>query len=203
MIDHATIDDAIEAWITNMGLQAYYRDKEEPTTRMQSSVAGQITQAIASWKFLASHNPGGQDEVRYSENSGDNTLQDRVVTGPRVFTVSVQVKSIRHNAPNHAFGLAERLRTRLRLPSQTILFRNAKIALADSEDVIDLSFKDKNGRTIGLAGFDVRFNVAANESDATGDTIKTIELTTEFKDEVGVLLPSEHQLTEFPLVVDP
>ncbi len=201
MIDHTLIDPAIGSWLDGMGLQNYMRDKTEPNVRMQSEDPTKIVQAIGSYKFLASLNPGW-DELR-QDVSADPKLLDQVITGHRVLTISVQVRSIRADAPDHAFALAERARTRLRLPSVTAIFKAAGIAFADTTDVVDISFPDRNQRTNGLASFDFRVNAAAAESDPVTDTIGTVLLSTNYLDETGTPLPAANQLSDHPVLIDP
>lgn len=203
MIDHTLIDAALLAWPTTMGLQSYLRDQAEPAIRMNNNGdASKITHAIASVKFLSTVSLG-IDELRTAENALDDTLLDPTVTGHRVMTVSCQVKSIKANAPSHAFALAERLRTRLRMPSTISAFKAAGMSLVDATSVIDLSYEDENGRQIGLCGFDVRLNVAAAETDSTVGTIGTVELSSNWRGEDGTLLPVELQLNDVEIVIDP
>jgi hypothetical protein len=203
MINHELIDEALLAWPTAMGLQSYVRDQAEPAIRMSNGGDNtKIAQAIASVKFIST-SALGIDELRTAENDLDEDMLDPTVTGHRVMTVSCQVKSIRARAPSHAFALAERLRTRLRMPTTKAAFKAAGIALADATSITDLSYEDENGRVIGLAGFDVRLNVAAAETDSTLGTIGTVELSSNWRGEDGELLPAEHQLNDLQIEIDP
>ncbi len=205
MIDHVKIDPALLSWMDGMHLQAYQRPKTEPNIRMQPRAgksATDIVQAVASFGWLSSQNPGW-DDVRQDENAVDPQLLDQVVTGPRILTASIRVVSILMNAPGHAFALAGRLRTRLRLPSVSTILKTAGIAFAEMTDIIDISEKERNGRWRGICVFDVRFNAAAAETDPTTDTIGTVEVTSNYIGEDGNPLPAANQLTEFPIPVDP
>lgn len=201
-MDFTKIETAIESWITGMGMQAWHRDRVEPTIRMASSDPDKIVQAMAGYRYLGNRGVG-VDEIRYGVNDDDANDLDPEITGHRRLTVSMQVKSIRANAPNHAMALAHRLRTRLRLPTVAALFKTADIALNEATPLVDVSLTDKNGRVTGLVNFDVMLNAAASETDTAINTIGTVEVSSDWKDTGGNSLPATYQMEDEEIVIDP
>lgn len=94
------------------------------------------------------------------------------VSGNRRLTFSVLVECARQDLTAHLF--AERIRTRLRLPSSMAALRALELGLNSIGASTDRPY-EHDGREISYATFDVVFNAADSATDAPVTTIEEPE----------------------------
>lgn len=95
------------------------------------------------------------------------------VRGQRVVTVQIKAETL-SSAGGGAFAIAERIRTRLGLPTIADRLESAGVGLIDCGATRPTDYTNENGHTVCVAWFEADFAAA---DTATDDPVTTIEQT--------------------------
>ncbi len=130
----------------------------------------------------------GVDDTRWADPGGVDPPVP-AVSGNRRHTLSVQIETISQRAVGAARYTAERIRTRLRLPSSLDALHALGLAIVRLEPTTVLQY-EHDERAYSRATLDVILAAVHEETDVALGYFNRIELTTEIKGPDGVLLPS-------------
>ena len=135
----------------------------------------------------------GTDEVVYADAAAPvaGGELDVTVKGSRTMVLEVLAEVQDQRAGFDAMAYMERLRTSLRLPSTTVLFKAAGLGFARVLSDLDLEsvYQGRRGSAVQM---DVLLNARAELNDTAATYIETVEYETEFLGADG--LPIAHQL---------
>lgn len=128
----------------------------------------------------------GQDEQRYTYNSGTNML-DPTVSGLRAFMVSLQLHAKPSTLPTtsatdhaaHPRAKASNLRASLSKQAVLDALSIAGVAVIAAQNMQSLD-REVEGEWIRIAQLDVEFAAAANVADSASSYIETVNSTGSF-----------------------
>lgn len=187
-------EDAIEAWAEAVtGLKFFWRNRKRGWE--QAKTWG--TLHVTTGRHL------GIDDIRERDLTGGAPPAGEEIevqiSGQRLITVAVRVKSRDQEPLETARFYLEQLRTSLRKPSiRATHLQPASIAVVRAMPTNDLDFT-RQKRVEAFSNMDVIFATVVNELDAPTTFIQTVRVTSDIKNPAGVSLPDELQLIDFDI----
>lgn len=192
MSTFATTLPALALLMTRLtGLQMV-EERDSPQKVVDPQKKGKLQYIVMGCK------PVGQDEIRYTYNSGTNTM-DVVVLGMRRLTVTARFEGYDHRPGQDALFYLERLGTRMSWPSSVQALQDVGLSLIERTSFINLSrvYEDSDRRwSIGQKDF--IFNFLLEEPPGADDTpvswIQTVIWASDTLDDVDGL-PLDRQIS--------
>lgn len=185
-INYVAFEDAIEAWFeTVTGLTAYWENRRRKHERKLTFGKLNILTEVSL----------GDDEVRRSFDGGapNGEQIEQIVSGNRLVTVSVRVKSRSQKADQSARYYLGKLRTSLADPARLAEFRAASIAVVRPMPLQNLDFTEQD-RVISFGNMDVIFATVVNDDVAATTYIESALISSDIKNVDGTSLPAALQL---------
>ena len=145
----------------------------------------------------------GIDDIRETDLTGGAPPAGEEIevqiSGQRLITVAVRVKSRDQEPLRTARFYLEQLRTSLRKPAiRATHLQPASIAVVRAMPTNDLDFT-RQKRVEAFTNMDVIFATVVNELDVATTYIETVRVTSDIKNPAGVSLPDELQLIDFDI----
>lgn len=137
----------------------------------------------------------GEDETRYTEETVDGVpTVTEGQTGQRTFRLQLQAIVPEHTDEQWAMATLERIRMRLRKPSNIETLLALDVSLIRIEDAIKSNFR-ASGRIVSAGTMDVVFGAVANEDDPIpAGWIQYLVISSHLRDLDGTELPPALQL---------
>lgn len=191
-MNFATLQPLLLAWVkalTGLDVAVF---QNEPRPRHNGTLV------LLSW---VSNTSVGIDDLRWeiTDDPIPALNATATVSGCRRLALQVSIENLDQRPATHAQALCEKLRARTRLPSSLALIKAMELGLVSVGDVRQADYKvDQHWVSRALVEF--RFNASSFEADIAVTSIETVEVTSQFEDVDGTVLPDALQLiaTVFP-----
>lgn len=179
MINTFDIQEALRAWIADVGLQCVFKDDPRPAVRTTDDSTPFDNPGVIAILNIIGVARNGVDQLDFDQDPTPGSTKALAhVAGIRHLTVSCRIESYTQRAYADAMSWCETARSRLRLPRIIALLQAAGLAQIGTTDTVDLPTK-VDDRMISCASFDVRLGTLATDSDApseAGDTLHSVDV---------------------------
>lgn len=181
-MDLGTIEPAILAWVKAITGQTAVLWMDEPRKAYVGSIV--LLEITSTGGY-------GVDDIAstYDDTPGAETVT-RIATGQRWIQLSIHCQSHDQRSGYSARSIAEKARTRARLPGCRQILQAANVSLATVGTAVNTPYK-VDGRLVSRYVLDVRLIATSTETDVPVEAIRTVTGTVQVDENTPVPFSTE------------